>query len=282
MKAHLLLILICFCLFLTAQDEKHESSALILIYDASGSMWGQIDGASKNEIASAVVTATVANLPQDQKIGLVAYGHRSKGDCKDVEFLAPTNNTDKSKISASLKAIKPLGKTPLAYSATLVIDKLKADKSKATIILLTDGIESCDGNLCEVVRKAKEAGIEFKLHIIGFGLEDGATESLLCAAKEGEGEYFDAADASSLGAMLQRATSATVDIPNGNFTVFAIKNGKPIDAYIRAFPKSRDEKEVAARTYADTAHIYLAPGEWDIEVKPLEQSDVKATTLTNV
>ncbi|NNC95965.1 MAG: hypothetical protein HKN92_10410, partial [Chitinophagales bacterium] len=42
------------------------------------------------------------------------------------------------------------------------------------------------------------------------------------------------------------------------------------------------EKEVAARTYADTAHIYLAPGEWDIEVKPLEQSDVKATTLTNV
>ncbi|HRI85642.1 MAG TPA: hypothetical protein PK536_09385 [Ignavibacteria bacterium] len=61
-------------------------SPIIFIYDASGSMWDQISGKSKMEIASEVLKNSVNGLPENQRIGLVAYGHRTKGDCEDVEF----------------------------------------------------------------------------------------------------------------------------------------------------------------------------------------------------
>ena len=165
------------CLLLNAQDTL-TPSPIIFIYDASGSMWGQLEGKTKMEIASDVLSGTIDSLPENQQIGLVAYGHRQKGDCKDVEFLVNVGKNNKAKVNQSLKNIKPLGKTPLAYSAMQVFDTLRVTKMKATIILVTDGIESCGGNICEVVKAAREEGIDFKLHIIGFGLKEGETEEL--------------------------------------------------------------------------------------------------------
>src|SRR5690606_16164514 len=133
-----------------------------------------------------------------------------------------------------LKKIKPLGKTPLAYSATLVIDKLRQSKMKSTIILITDGIESCDGNICDVIKAAKAEGIDFRLHIVGFGLKAGETEQLKCAAEAGDGKYFDAADAGNLTAALSEATNETVDALVDNFSVFVVKSGVPIDAMVQS------------------------------------------------
>lgn len=124
-------------------------------------------------------------------------------------------NTSKEAISSAVKSIKPLGKTPLAHSAIVVIDQLRKFQEKATVILITDGIESCDGNICEVVSAAKKEGIDFKLHIVGFGLKVGETEQLECAARAGNGQYYDAADASGLGEVLHEATATTVDDPPG-------------------------------------------------------------------
>lgn len=90
-----------------AQDKKLPSP-IIFIYDASGSMWGQMQGKTKMEIVADVLTISVNNLPENQKIGFVAYGHRKKGDCKDVEFLVDVESGTKSKVSQSIKGIKPL------------------------------------------------------------------------------------------------------------------------------------------------------------------------------
>ena len=68
-----------------AQDEAKSEDA-ILILDASGSMWGQIDGINKIVIAKDVVESLVRSLPDEQRLGLVAYGHRRKGDCSDNLF----------------------------------------------------------------------------------------------------------------------------------------------------------------------------------------------------
>ncbi|MCB0456513.1 MAG: VWA domain-containing protein [Flavobacteriaceae bacterium] len=269
-------------LSITFAQDKESPSPIIFIYDASGSMWGQMQGKTKMEIASSVLSNSLETLPVNQKIGLVAYGHRKKGDCKDVEFLVDVSNGTKSQINSALKAIKPLGMTPLAYSATQVIDKLRASKEKATIILVTDGIESCDGNICDVVTAAKKEGIDFKLHIIGFGLKEGETEQLKCAAKAGEGNYYDAADAGGLGDVLNDATSQTVDTPKGNVSVYAVKNGKPIDAFIKAYDQVSKRKPISVRTYRDTAYFYLPPSTYNFEASPLEGSDVAMITLEGI
>lgn len=266
---------------LNAQNAE-APSPIIFIYDASGSMWGKMEKATKKEIAAEVLSESVDKLPENQKIGLVAYGHRRKGDCEDVEFLVDMDNSAKTAVKQSIKDIVPLGKTPLAYSALQVIDQLRTTKTKATIILITDGIESCGGKLCDVIRAAKEEGIEFKLHVIGFGLKDDETEELKCAANAGDGQYYDAGDTDGLTEGLNEATNTTVDDPAGNFSVYAVKNGKPVDAYVKAFKAGTDENIKAVRTYGDTILFYLPPGQYDLSAKPLEGSDVDAVLVSGL
>ncbi len=76
--------------------------------------------------------------------------------------------------------------------------------------------------------------LNFWFHIIGFGLVDEDTEQLQCAASAGEGQYFPATDALDLGTVLNEATTATIDKPKSNASVYAVKNGKPIDAFVEA------------------------------------------------
>jgi len=265
-----------------AQDKHENPSPIIFIYDASGSMWGQIQGKTKMEIAAEVLSTAVNNLPDNQKIGFVVYGHRKKGDCKDVEFLVDVENGTKSEVNLSIKGVKPLGKTPLAYSALQVIDKLRKAKLKATIILITDGIESCGGNICDVIKAAKEEGIDFKLHIIGFGLKDADTQQLKCAAEAGEGNYYDAADAGGLSDILNEATTTTVDDPEGNVSVYTLKNGVAIDAMVKAYDIVGKREPISVRTYRDTAYFYLPPSLYNFEVTPLEGTDVKMITVSKI
>lgn len=277
----LLSIFCCLLLRLNAQDTT-KTSPIIFIYDASGSMWGQMEGKTKMQIAADVLSGSVEKLAENQQIGLVAYGHRQKSDCEDVEFLIDAENTDKSLVAQSIKKIKPLGRTPLAYSATQVIEKLRTSKMKATIILVTDGIESCGGDICEVVRLAREEGVAFKMHIIGFGLKEDETEQLKCAAAAGDGQYFDAANAGALNDALIQTTTATVDEPSGNFSVFTIKNDKPVDAYIKALKAGTKDQVKAVRTYGDTSFLFLPPGKYDLEINPLEQSHVNPIVLKDM
>ncbi|PVW15729.1 vWA domain-containing protein [Marixanthomonas spongiae] len=279
------LFLFLFALVLSTNAQVEQASEtpspIIFIYDASGSMWGQMEGKTKMEIAATVLSESIGDFSEDQKIGLVAYGHRKKGDCRDVETLLPMSNTSKSSVSSTVKSIKPLGKTPLAYSATTVIDQLRKNKEKATIVLITDGIESCDGNICDVVTKAKKEGIDFKLHIVGFGLKNSETEQLKCAAKAGEGNYYDAADASGLGDAMSEVASQTIDKEEGNFGVYAIKNDQPIDAWVLAYKAGTKEKVNALRTYGETRYMFLPAGKYDLLVRPMS-SNVQEITVTNV
>lgn len=269
------------CNFAMEAQDNNSRSPIIFIYDASGSMWGEMGSSTKMQIAAEVLGKAVDGLSDDQPIGLVAYGHRTKGDCEDVEFLVNVGSGTKAAVNKAVAGIKPLGKTPLAYSALQVIDHLKTSGTKATMILITDGIESCGGNICDVIKAAKAEGIDFRLHIIGFGLKGEDTGQLVCAAEAGDGKYFNAEDAADLGDVLTEATTTTVDDPDGNVSVFALKNGIPIDAWFRAQDVAGKNKPISVRTYQDTAMMYLPPGKYNLSAVPLQGSDVDQITIEN-
>lgn len=277
-----LLLMLMLCALpaaLASAEEKPGVSPMVFIYDSSGSMWGQIDGVAKVSIAREVMAETVAGLPEGQSIGLVAYGHRSEGDCEDVETLL--TGASAADVSPALEAIRPLGKTPLAWSATQVITQLQRDQARATVILLTDGIESCGGNLCDVVKTAREDGVEFVMHVVGFGLKAGETDALECAAAAGDGQYFDARNAEELAAGLNEATAQTVDLAV-NVSVKASKNGEPIDTYIEVFPAGSSTRVQGARSYRDGALFYLPPGAYDLKVNALENTDLEPIWIRDV
>ena len=56
----------------------------MIVLDASGSMWGLIDGKTKIEIARETMGEVLGVVPETNELGLIVYGHRSKGDCGDI------------------------------------------------------------------------------------------------------------------------------------------------------------------------------------------------------
>ncbi len=57
-----------------------------MILDASGSMWGRVDAQPKITIAQTAAAEVMQSLPQHVAAGLMLYGHRREGDCRDIEL----------------------------------------------------------------------------------------------------------------------------------------------------------------------------------------------------
>ena len=131
---------------LAAQDLSRST----LVLDASGSMWGQIDGVAKITIAQTVIQQLLETLPATQELGLMAYGHRRKGDCSGIEQLIAPAADRRDTIAAAVAKISPKGKTPLSAAVRQAADALRHSEEKATVILISDGEETCGLDPCAV------------------------------------------------------------------------------------------------------------------------------------
>jgi Ca-activated chloride channel family protein len=182
-------------------------SDLVLVLDASGSMWGQIDGENKIVIARRVLADVFDQLPDGANVGVVVYGHRREADCNDIQTVAPVGPIDRAALKKKIESIKPRGKTPIARSLAAVFEDLAKRDRPAIVVLISDGIETCKGDPCQEVRRAKEKGLKFVLHVIGFDVGDVDVSQLRCAAQAGDGLYFAADDAGQFTAALAQAVA---------------------------------------------------------------------------
>ena len=142
----------------------------IIILDASGSMWGQIDGRPKLEIARESLRTVLQSMPADLELGFMAYGHREKGNCADIELIVPPAAGTASAITTAADNLKFLGKTPLSPAVKQAAEALKYTEDKATVILITDGLETCNADPCALGKELEAAGVDFTAHVVGFGL----------------------------------------------------------------------------------------------------------------
>ena len=186
-----------------------EASRTTLVLDASGSMWGQIDGTAKISIAQEVIGKLVRGLPGDTHLGLTVYGHRRKGDCTDIESLIQPSQDSKAAIIREIRNIKPKGKTPLSAAVLQAARELRHTEEKATVVLVSDGEETCNLDPCTLGRELEETGIDFTVHVVGFDIADAKTrDQLQCLANETGGTYFNADSADSLSQALTTVTAA--------------------------------------------------------------------------
>ena len=195
---------------LAAQTEASQTEAArtIIVMDGSGSMWGQIDGRAKLEIARETVGTVLGEVPATQEIGLLAYGHRRKGDCADIELVVPPAAGTASQIAQTVNAMRFLGKTPLSAAVREAAEALRYGEEAATVVLVTDGLETCDADPCALGRELEEGGLNFTAHVIGFGLTQEEGAQVACLAQETGGRYIEARDAADLTRALTQTVSA--------------------------------------------------------------------------
>ena len=195
-KIFLTFVLALTTLFTNVYAEDNPRA--VIIFDASGSMWGQINGVTKLEIARDALKNVVKEWNPKVELGLTVYGHRTKGDCNDIETVIPVGKVDKNRMIKTVMSIKPKGKTPISRSLRKVADELKYTEEKATIILISDGKETCDPDPCGAAKELAKQGIDFVTHVIGFNVDKKTSQQLECIASATGGEYFLAKNASAL------------------------------------------------------------------------------------
>ncbi|MFN8543657.1 MAG: VWA domain-containing protein [Candidatus Binatia bacterium] len=184
---------------------------VIFILDASGSMYARLDGKEKIAIAKDVLVNLVRDLPDDLALGLQVYGHRRKGDCNDIEMLVPAGAARKEAVIKAVQALNPKGETPLAASVAAAGEAIKASERDATVVLVSDGKETCAGDPCATIKSLREQGINMRLHVVGFAVAEDEKQQLTCMADAGGGRYFEAKDASELAQALAEVKTVVVE-----------------------------------------------------------------------
>ncbi|MGD8854641.1 MAG: VWA domain-containing protein [Gammaproteobacteria bacterium] len=183
---------------------------VLFILDGSGSMWGRVQGKEKIVIAREVMGELVSELPDQIQVGLMAYGHRSKGQCEDIELLAPVGASSKADVVDKINGIVPKGKTPITESFELAGERLKDREDETTVVLISDGEETCGGDPCARVRDLRQQGINVRVHVVGFDVSQTEREQLMCIADAGGGKYFSADNADQLKGALTEVRQEVV------------------------------------------------------------------------
>ncbi|TNE69517.1 MAG: VWA domain-containing protein [Rhodobacteraceae bacterium] len=208
MKFSNLFSVICGFLLGVGASGAVAADRTMIVLDASGSMWGQIDGTNKIVIARDVLGEVLTELPEEAELGLIAYGHRRKGDCGDIERIAAPKPGTAEAIFDKVSRINPKGKTPLTEAVRQAAAELGAgsDAASGAVVLVTDGIETCDADPCALAQALAQSGVDLKVHVVGFGLTEEEGAQVACLAEGTGGQYFDAGNAEGL----KEALGATV------------------------------------------------------------------------
>jgi Ca-activated chloride channel homolog len=110
-------------------------------------------------------------------------------------------------INRAVDAINPKGMTPISEAVRQAAQQLRYTEQKATVILITDGIETCNADPCALGKELKAAGVDFTAHVVGFGLSDEEGRKVACLAENTGGKYIQAQDGKALTTALTRTVA---------------------------------------------------------------------------
>jgi len=183
-----------------------------LIFDASGSMLRRMEGGRRIDVARRIVREVLDDrIPPQVPIAFRAYGHTGPHSCETELLVAPSaDNHDAVRAAVGdIRAIN-LARTPLAASLDAVLDDLADfDDRQRLVVMLTDGEETCDGNVGQAVGGLVDEGLDVRLNIVGFHIDEVELQAdFVRYAAAGGGEYFDSQDGDELVEGLIRALAA--------------------------------------------------------------------------
>lgn len=225
---------------LLAASQAIAADKTMIVLDASGSMWGQVEGRAKIDIARETLSSVLKSVPAGTELGLMVYGHREKGSCSDIELAVPPGAGTENAINAFVAGLNPKGKTPISHAVEQAAEALKYTEDKATVVLVTDGLETCEADPCALASALESKGVDFTTHVVGFGLTEEEGKQVACLAENTGGKYFQASDAAQLVAALTE-------------TVAEAPMSKPTQEVAVAEPEPEPEPAIAFNTELDSA-----------------------------
>jgi Ca-activated chloride channel family protein len=198
-----------------AQAKKPQpcTEDAMIVFDASGSMAGSLaEGMGAkirriDEVRKALDQALPA-VTHFRRIGLITYGPGPYQQCNVDLNLKPIPNAAK-RIMEQVNELNPAGKTPLTAAVEQAAEVLDFRNKPGTVVVLTDGEETCDGAPCDLGKMLRAEGSGLTVHVIGFRITSfwtGAQSALdvRCLAEESGGQYIEAENREELAAAFEK------------------------------------------------------------------------------
>ena len=219
-----------------------------IILDTSGSMREKLAGSQRLAVAKASLRELIGDgLSEGVPMALRTFEStgKSKADRCQTTLSLPFGPLDRAAALDTVKQLKAgkKTKTPIAAAITAAASDLESISGSRTIVLITDGDETCGGDPDLVIEEIGASGVQVNLNIVGFALDDEALKAQMADwAEAGNGSYFDASGAEELVDAIVRAVSA------------------PYRVYARDV-----EEPVATGTVGDGS-VSLEPGAYRVEI----------------
>ena len=262
---------------------KKGKTRILFVLDASGSMKENWQSNPKIETAKIVLNQMLdsianvnKNLPFSEKIevGLRVFGHqfpRSEKNCRDTKLEVPFTNFGIGDIRKTLPQLTPQGYTPIAYSLGLSTEDFpRSEDARNMIVLITDGVENCDGDPCEVSNKLQRNGIILRPFIIGLGLNATQKKMFDCV-----GTVYNAEQETSLS-QISKVVISNVLNPTSLQVNLINDYGEPKETDVNMTFFDRASGEIKSNLY----HTLNSQGVSDtFYMEPLGNYDLKVHTL---
>ncbi|UJL47026.1 VWA domain-containing protein [Virgibacillus sp. NKC19-16] len=192
-----------------------ENYNVEILLDSSGSMANYAEDKTRMQVAKEAITKFLSSVPEEANVSLRVYGHEGTGSesdkamsCDSIEQVYGYDSYDESAFEESLNQFDPAGWTPLAdalETAHESMESFNTEENTNLIYVVSDGIETCDGDPVDVAETLSQSNVEPIINIIGFQTDAEAQKQLEEMAEVANGIFTSASNQDELQAEFDRA-----------------------------------------------------------------------------
>jgi len=297
------LAVLCLCAVARPSAARADTDGgAVIVLDGSGSMWGNVPGErpAKFDLARVALRQSLMSVSPRVPLALMSFGQRRRADCSDVEVLAPLEAGPPERILAIADKLNPKGKGPLSLALREAAKQIP-DGEAGSVIAIHDGVDNCGQDTCQAAADIAKANPRTRLFLIGFGLEPGVAQSLVCVAQATNGRVAEAHSSKELAdiiaetltlANLERVDPTTgvavptpkaaipptpVGAPGLRLSASLTPDSNPVAAPVRwTVAKADAPTTIVTSAYAKDLVADLEPGSYIVEAR-FGQASAKET-----
>ncbi|HUS95909.1 MAG TPA: hypothetical protein VMX97_04120 [Hyphomicrobiaceae bacterium] len=208
----------------TAAVAQSGGASLTVVFDGSGSMWGEMPGAArpKFEVVREALREELAGGKAGSKtgLGLVTFGLQGRGGCEAADVAVPVTNTSPDVLLKPLDGFNPQGRGPVVLGLERAVEALAQaarpggaggqPPSSQSILLIHDSPDNCERDVCEAAKAIAASKTGVRVHVLSLLPKAGDAGSMSCLTKATGGTLIEASDAASTIAAIKRLVALSV------------------------------------------------------------------------
>ncbi len=148
-----------------------EKTRLLLIVDCSNSMWDHWQSNAKIKVTQQVLLSFLDSISSqhDVDVALRVFGHVNKNQFS-TRLEVPFGEDNIYQLQSKIKTLVPQGGCTAATALTDALSDFPATGSSRNLILIiTDGMDDCDAEICDVARQVQLSGVVVQTFVLGIG-----------------------------------------------------------------------------------------------------------------